>query len=95
MSTQFRQNDGENGPSGQTIVLTQTEDGDGWVARDEDTGVASQGETRGEALAMLDEAVALHNGEIGHEPTDEELREMGVDPEKNVSGSIEDSEIFE
>ncbi|MBP1985958.1 type II toxin-antitoxin system HicB family antitoxin [Halolamina salifodinae] len=77
----------------QTITLTAEDDG--WVACDEETGVASQGESREEALEMLDDAVALYKGEIGHEPTEEELREIGVDPENNESGSIEDSEIFE
>lgn len=75
--------------------ITLTAENDGWVARDEETGVASQGETREEALEMLDDAVALYKGEIGHEPTEDELREIGVDPENNESGSIEDSEIFE
>jgi hypothetical protein len=44
---------------------------------------------------MLDEAVAAYKGEAGREPTDEELREVGIDPEQNTSGSLEDSEIFE
>jgi predicted RNase H-like HicB family nuclease len=61
-----------------------------WVARDEETGVASQGETRAEALENLDEAVALYRGETGREPTDEELREVGVDPEDNTSGELPD-----
>lgn len=30
---------------------------------------------------MLDEAVALHNGEIGEPVTDEDLEELGIDPE--------------
>jgi len=57
-----------------------------WSAVDEEEGVASQGETRVEALENLDEAVALHKGEIGREPTDEELREVGIDPEDNKTG---------
>lgn len=36
------------------------EEGDLWVVRDDDTGVASQGGTPMEALANLQEAVALH-----------------------------------
>lgn len=40
-----------------------TKSGRWWVARDESTGVASQGETRTEALSNLDEAVALYNSE--------------------------------
>lgn len=76
-----------DGPSERTITLTREDDW--WVARDEATGVTSQGESRTAALDNLDEAVALYKGEVGREPTDEELREMGVDPERNVSGSPE------
>ncbi|WP_436925510.1 type II toxin-antitoxin system HicB family antitoxin [Halosimplex amylolyticum] len=72
------------------ISLTLGESGDLWVARDEETGVASQGETREAALDNLDEAVALYHGEIGREPTDEELREVGIDPEENTSGDLPD-----
>jgi predicted RNase H-like HicB family nuclease len=72
------------------ISLSLGDRGDVWVARDEETGVASQGETREEALANLDEAVALYRGEIGREPTEGELRELGVDPEDNVSGERPD-----
>lgn len=66
-----------------------TREGDWWVARDVETGVASQGQTRKEALEMLDEAIALHEGEIGREPTDEELRELGIDPDDNTTGNEE------
>lgn len=62
------------------IRLVQEEDG-GWSAIDEDVGVASCGDTREEALAMLDEAVALHTGEAGEPLTDEDLRELGIDPD--------------
>ena len=72
------------------IILTLGESGVLWVARDEETGVASQGETRGEALDNLDEAVALYRGEIGREPTDEELRDVGIDPDENASGELPD-----
>ena len=71
--------------TGRQIRLTENEDG-WWTARDLDAEVTSQGETRAEALANLDEAVALAAGEIGHEPADEELRELGIDPEENVPG---------
>jgi len=41
-----------------TVTLTES---DGYVvARDEDTGVASQGKTKAEALANLAEALELH-----------------------------------
>jgi len=74
-----------------TIGLVENPSGS-WTARDEATGVASQGETRQEALDNLDEAVALHRGEIGHEPTDEELRELGIDPEvaRSQDGELPD-----
>ena len=44
--------------TGREIRLIEEEEG-GWSAIDEETGVASQGETREEALANLDEAVEL------------------------------------
>ncbi|WP_336329985.1 type II toxin-antitoxin system HicB family antitoxin [Haloarcula sp. CGMCC 1.2071] len=55
-------------------------EGDWWVITHIETGVTTQGDTREHALEMLDDAVALHKGEAGHEPTDEELQEMGLDP---------------
>lgn len=62
------------------IRLVEETDGT-WSAIDEGAGVASQGETRSEALANLDEAVALHEGEIGQPVTDADLRDLGIDPE--------------
>jgi predicted RNase H-like HicB family nuclease len=64
--------------SRQEIHLTQSEDW--WAAKDIGTGIASQGRTRIEALENLDEAVALYRGEVGRPPTDEEVREYGIDP---------------
>ncbi|MFB6229112.1 MAG: hypothetical protein ABEH88_11270 [Halobacteriales archaeon] len=58
------------------------EDESGLVtARDIETGVASCGESKAEALAMLAEALALHEG--GGDAIDDEeafLREIGIDP---------------
>ncbi|WP_436930397.1 type II toxin-antitoxin system HicB family antitoxin [Halosimplex halobium] len=68
---------------------------DGWVITDVETGVTTQGETREHALEMLDEAVALHKGEIGREPTDDELRELGIDPEDNTTGDEELPEFMQ
>jgi predicted RNase H-like HicB family nuclease len=63
-----------------------TQEGEWWVAKDEDEGVASQGRTRQEALENLDEAVALHKGEIGEEISEDEqeevLRDLGIDPDE-------------
>jgi predicted RNase H-like HicB family nuclease len=70
-------------------------EGDGWVITDVETGVTTQGETREHALEMLDEAVALHKGEIGREPTDDELRELGIDPEDNTTGDEELPEFMQ
>ena len=64
------------------ITLIEEPEG-GWSAIDEELGVASCGETRAEALEMLDEAVALHQGE--GEPIEDEdafLEEIGLDPEE-------------
>ncbi|AWB26830.1 type II toxin-antitoxin system HicB family antitoxin [Halococcoides cellulosivorans] len=76
------------------ISLTLGEGGELWVARDEDTGVTSQGPTREAALDNLDEAVAGYRG-AGEPPSDADLREAGIDPERNESGSIDESDIFE
>ncbi|MFO7926405.1 type II toxin-antitoxin system HicB family antitoxin [Natronomonas sp.] len=59
---------------------------DGWIAKDSETGVTTQGQSREAALENLDEAVALYNGEVGRKPTDEELRELGIDPADNTTG---------
>lgn len=75
-----------------TITLSDRDDW--WVARDTETGVTSQGRTREEALANLDEALAGYRGE-GEEPSEDDLRELGIDPANNESGSLDDSEIFE
>jgi predicted RNase H-like HicB family nuclease len=77
---------GDDAPELQSTI-TLTHDGESWTARDEETGVASCGATREEALAMLDEAVALYEGEIGEsidtwEAERDVLKELGVDPEE-------------
>ncbi|WP_135829305.1 type II toxin-antitoxin system HicB family antitoxin [Halorussus halobius] len=75
-----------------TITLSDRDDW--WVARDTETGVTSQGRTREEALANLDEALAGYRGE-GEKPSEDDLRELGIDPANNESGSLDDSEMFE
>lgn len=50
------------------------------TARDVESGVASYGESKAEALSMLAEALELHEG--GGEPvTEDDLREFGLDPD--------------
>lgn len=75
-------------------TITLTDEGEWWVARDTETGVTSQGRTREAALENLDEALAGYRGE-GDEPTDDDLRDLGIDPSNNESGSLDDSETFE
>lgn len=69
-------------------------DDDWWIAKDVETGVTTQGQSREDALANLDEAVALHRGEIGDEPTDDDLREMGIDPDDNTTGDDEPRDVL-
>ena len=72
---------------GRTPSITLTENPDGkWTARSLVEEVSAQGETREEALDNLDEVVAAVRGEGGREPTEEELQELGIDPEENVPG---------
>lgn len=71
---------------------------DGWVITDVETGVTTQGETREEALEMLDEAVALHKGEIGEsidtpEEEREVLRDLGIDPDEVDAAREENDEL--
>lgn len=65
-----------------------------WVIKDVETGVTTQGRTREDALANLDEALAGFHGE-GESPSNSDLKELGIDPEQNTSRIISDSEIFE
>ena len=75
----------------QDIRLVQNPDGQ-WTARDRLNGLTAQGQTRQEALAALDDVVAAVHGDGGHEPTDEELRELGVEPEtaRSQDGDLPD-----
>lgn len=72
--------------TGPTIERIENDDG-WWTAVDTETGVASQGSTRPDALAALDEALEGYTG-AGETPTDEELRESGIDPAENESGEL-------
>lgn len=66
--------------TGREIRLIEEEDGLR-SAIAEETGVASCGETRQEALEMLDEAVSLHTGASGEPVTDKDLEALGLDPD--------------
>lgn len=69
-------------------------EGNSWVITDVETGVTTQGESREAALSNLDEALAGYHGE-GESPSDDDLRALGIDPERNRSDSLEDSGVFE
>jgi len=71
--------------SGREIRLTEDPESEYWVAKDIETGVASQGKTRVQALDNLDEAVEGYHG-AGRKPTEAELAEVGIDPDENTSG---------
>jgi hypothetical protein len=51
--------------------------------RDETRGLTTQGEPRDEALSNLDAVIDSVENDVGRPPTDEELREAGIDPEVN------------
>lgn len=67
-----------------SILLSRNPDGQ-WTARNLDVGVSAQGVSRDEALSSLDDVVEAVSGEGGQEPTDDDLRELGLDPAENVS----------
>lgn len=57
------------------------------TARDLETGIASYGETKAEALEMLAEALTLHEG--GGDPvTNDDLDAWGMDPESENDDSL-------
>lgn len=65
------------------------EDDGSVTAVDLETGVASFGETKPEALAMLAEALELHEG--GGDPvTDDDFEEWGLDPDARAEKELPD-----
>ena len=68
---------------------------DWWIARDVETGVTTQGESKEEALEHIDDAVAQHDGEHGRTTTDGELRAVGIDPAENTTGDREPPDVLE
>ena len=67
-------------------VVVLIEENDGYSIVDPGTGVASQGETRDEALRMLAEAIEVHAGKS--EITSEEIYdELGIDPAEIEQGA--------
>lgn len=62
------------------IRLIKNPDGQ-WTARDLRVGVTAQGESRDVALDNLDAVIEAVEGSGGRPPTDDEIRDLGVDPE--------------
>jgi len=59
-----------------------------------DEGVDHAGRDADEALASLDDVIDAVENDAGRPPTDEELREAGIDPEANRqagSGELPDA----
>jgi len=85
-----------NDPSEEGVEFIHEDDGS-ITARDTETGVASFGDTKAEALRMLAEALELHEG--GGEPIDtpekerEVLRELGIDPDEVEAAREENDEL--
>ena len=84
--------EGDDAPRNDEIRLWR--EGDWWVAKDMHAGVTTQGQSREDALSNLDEAVALHEGEAGREPTADELRAAGIDPADNTTGEDEPPDVL-
>ena len=62
------------------IRLVKNPDGQ-WTARNLRVGITAQGEGRDGALDNLDAVVEAVDGDGGQPPTDDELRDLGVDPD--------------
>jgi predicted RNase H-like HicB family nuclease len=75
-----RADSGDADAAEREIRLLKNPDGQ-WTARDLRVGVTAQGESREAALDNLDAVVEAVEGDGGRPPTDEEIRELGVDPE--------------
>lgn len=65
-------------------VIVLIDEGEGYSIIDPDTGVASQGDTRPEALRMLAEALELQYGESEMSPEDI-YAELEIDPEDGAT----------
>ncbi|PAU84642.1 HicB family protein [Halorubrum salipaludis] len=61
------------------IRLIENPDGQ-WTARDLRAEVTAQGKSRTAALDNLDAVVEAVENEGGNPPTDDEIRDLGVDP---------------
>ena len=75
-----RADPGDTDAPDREIRLVKSPDGR-WTARDLSVGVVAQGKNRGVALDNLDAVVEAVEGNGGRPPTDDEIRDLGVEPE--------------
>jgi predicted RNase H-like HicB family nuclease len=71
---------GESESPDREIRLLKNPDGQ-WTARELRVGVTAQGESREVALENLDAVVEAVESDGGHPPTDDEIRDLGVEPD--------------
>ncbi len=76
----------DQNPDDEIIVMVWHRDNkDGtWTARDLEIEVSAQVETQDEALEHLDAVVDAIEDDGGREPTEEELQDLGIDPDENT-----------
>ncbi|WP_436911928.1 type II toxin-antitoxin system HicB family antitoxin [Halosimplex marinum] len=65
-----------------------------WTARDLEWELTAQGSTVVQALNSLGRVIAAVQGEAGHTPTEEEIRDLGADPDDGGSSDEEDIPDF-
>ncbi len=75
-----RADPGDRDAPDREIRLLKNPDGR-WTARDLRVGVTAQGESRSAALDNLDAVVDAVEGDGGRPPTDDEIHDLGVDPD--------------
>jgi len=89
-----RADPGDGDAPDREIRLLKNPDGQ-WTARDLRVGVTAQGESRTAALDMLDAVVEAVEGSGGHSPTDDEILDLGVDPEDARSQGDEPPDVLQ
>ena len=89
-----RADSGDSDSPEREIRLLKNPDGR-WTARDLRVGVTAQDKTRHVALDNLDAVIEAVDGDGGRPPTDEEIRDLGVDPEVARSQSDELPDVLQ
>ena len=89
-----RADSGDSDPPEREIRLVKNPDGQ-WTARDLRISVTAQGKSRDVALDNLDAVIEAVEGDGGRPPTDEEIRDLGVNPEVAQSQSDELPDVLQ